>query len=120
MLKFEVELADNFMKVYAIGSEIKSILDNGDDVDADMADKVLELYRSRKPHFDRISQLIALDSESEGKIKANLDSWQEQLRPMLKQDKELTALLQSRLAETKKKIIDNAKGKSLMLYSKGK
>jgi hypothetical protein len=119
MLKFEAELADNFKKIYAIGSEIKSLLNEQDKMDELVADKILELYKSRQPHFARISQLIAGDSEGEGKIKANLEKWREQLRPLIAQDRELQTLLGEALSHTKSKLMDNAKGKGLALYSKG-
>lgn len=120
MLKFEQELADNLGMIYKLGNKIISMLSAEPDKQEDYGDKILELYRERKPYFDNVSSILANNKEASHAIKNNLDSWQEKIKPLIKQDELLQSLLAERLEKTKHKLKLSTQGKSLLVYSKGK
>jgi|GEM_PF-5985619 len=120
MLKFEAEITDNFKKIYGIGKQIETLLLDPESMDDSGAEKILSLYRERKPYFSKVSDLISADRNGDKKIGADLETWQKKLKPLLEQEARLEELLKDSLVNLQEKLRTSVQGKSLLLYSKGK
>lgn len=117
MLKFEHEITDTFRSIHAIGKEIEILLDSKDFDDITSV-KILELYKSRKPYFDKASKLIESDRNGDGIISSDIDKWQKKLKPLIEHDKRIANRLSSELERVKSKIQDSASSRSLLVYSR--